>query len=32
MVDLGNWASGKYGLPVEKATPSEEDEEKTDKE
>lgn len=32
MIDLGNWASEKYGLPIEKATMSEEDEEKIDKE
>ncbi len=32
MIDLGNWASGKYGLPIEKTTMPEEDEEKRDKE
>jgi len=32
MIDLGNWASGQYGLPIEKATMSEEDEEEIDKE
>ncbi|PYV91110.1 MAG: DNA gyrase inhibitor YacG [Acidobacteria bacterium] len=32
MIDLGNWASGKYGLPIEKTTMPEEDEEKIDKE